>query len=306
LGGRLEAAVRTTLTIAGVRLQLDSGDLRLRTQAQPSYELFRELESDPSDSLFSMELAAVADGLPDVHSLTRVFEADESWSVFIRGEEFLLVLGPLNTDGPVCVTTLERSLKRGTIYCGKPLILEDGAVLTVRNPLAYPLDQLLLMHILAGMEGVLLHAAGVVVGGKGYLFAGRSGAGKSTISNEFHARGAEVLSDDRVAVRKIGGEFRVFGTPWSGEAELAENRDLPLGGIFFLRHGREDSTVRLLPAEAVGRMAPVASVPWYDSRCVSSILGLAGHMAFRIPSWDLTFKPHGAVVDFVERIATDV
>ena len=91
----------------------------------------------------------------------------------------------------------------------------------VSNPVHYPLDQLLLMYTLAQREGALLHAAGVDIQGQGFIFPGKSGAGKSTLSRQLVVqKELEVLSDDRIVIRKIDGVFQAFGTPWPGDAGL--------------------------------------------------------------------------------------
>lgn len=52
---------------------------------------------------------------------------------------------------------------------------------------------------MAGAE--TLHASAVAVGGAGLLIRGRTGAGKSTLALGLIARGAELVSDDRVILR---------------------------------------------------------------------------------------------------------
>ena len=50
-------------------------------------------------------------------------------------------------------------------------------------PLHYPLDELLMVHLLARGRGVEIHGSGIVdADGYGTLFAGQSGAGKTTMS----------------------------------------------------------------------------------------------------------------------------
>src|SRR5262249_20236905 len=88
----------------------------------------------------------------------------------------------------------------------------DGAVIEVAlnprsfapgrtvDPLEYPLDELLVIHYLARERGLEVHACGVRdADGRGYLFAGQSGAGKSTIARLWLGEpAATILSDDRV------------------------------------------------------------------------------------------------------------
>jgi len=56
-----------------------------------------------------------------------------------------------------------------------------------------------------------LHASTVIVDGKGILFLGDSGAGKSSTAAAFHAHGHTVLGDDLGAVKISGGECFVLG-----------------------------------------------------------------------------------------------
>ena len=83
-----------------------------------------------------------------------------------------------------------------------------------------------------GEGGALLHAACLVRGDKGYLFLGASGSGKSTLAAT--SRAGEVVSDDLTLVRRLGGSFRVVGTPFRG-TYLGGRRirgDFPIAGIY--------------------------------------------------------------------------
>ena len=51
------------------------------------------------------------------------------------------------------------------------------------------------------MEGLLLHATAVAVGGQGLLILGPSGSGKSQLAIQILALGADLISDDRVWLR---------------------------------------------------------------------------------------------------------
>src|SRR3954464_14964565 len=97
------------------------------------------------------------------------------------------------------------------------------------NPLEYPLDELLMMNRLALGRGAELHSCGVSVAGQGYLFAGHSGAGKSTTAKLWvENRRGTILSDDRIIIRRVGSSFEMHGTPWHGEAGLAQKSSVPL------------------------------------------------------------------------------
>jgi ABC-type nitrate/sulfonate/bicarbonate transport system ATPase subunit len=60
-----------------------------------------------------------------------------------------------------------------------------------------------MVNYLAQSDSMIVHACGVDYEGKGILFVGESGAGKSTLTKIWNQEpGVEILSDDRIIVRK--------------------------------------------------------------------------------------------------------
>ena len=139
-------------------------------------------------------------------------------------------------------------------------------------PLRYPLDQILSWGLLARLGGALLHAAVAVKDGRGRVFTGRSGAGKSTISALLRDAGWRILNDDRVVVFRRGGEWRVAGTPWHGSGRFAEAAEVPLDGIHFLGKSAECRSEDLSAAQARLALLDVAAVPWFEETWAQGIL----------------------------------
>jgi hypothetical protein len=174
---------------------------------------------------------------------------------------------------------------------------EGGQKKKIVLPFGYPFDQLLMMHYLARRRGLLAHAAGMVHRGRAYLFAGASGAGKSTFSELLvQARLGRVLSDERMIVRQVKGEMIAFGTPWAGTAGIARDGSAPLAGIFFLRHGKENRIEGLDAGAAADRLLPMASIPWYDPDAAAPIIAFAKRLFARVPAWEFRFTPDFAAV----------
>ena len=142
----------------------------------------------------------------------------------------------------------------------------------LESPLRYPLDQILSWGMLARIGGALMHAAVGVKNGVGFIFTGRSGAGKSTISALLRAEGWRILNDDRVLVFRRGGEWRVAGTPWHGSGRFAEAAEAPLGGICFLRQADEDSLDPMPASQARLAILDVAAVPWFEASWSQGVL----------------------------------
>lgn len=102
-------------------------------------------------------------------------------------------------------------------------------------------------------EGFMLHSSCVVVDGYAYLFSGPCGVGKSTHTAKYLKAfpGAEIINDDKPALRRIDGCWYAYGTPWCGKDGINENTSAPIAGICFLHRGDEQLR-RLGALEAVG------------------------------------------------------
>ncbi|MEW6602761.1 MAG: hypothetical protein AB1499_17450, partial [Nitrospirota bacterium] len=88
---------------------------------------------------------------------------------------------------------------------------------------------------------------------------------------------------------------------WAGEAGFAENRSLPLTGIYFIRHGSDNRAIEVNPGEAMKRLMPVISMPLYDREAVSGMLSFCEDIVSHVPAYELYFKPDGELFDFLEK-----
>lgn len=103
-------------------------------------------------------------------------------------------------------------------------------------------------------NGFVLHASAVVVDDKAYLFSASSGTGKSTHTSlwldKFKDK-AEILNDDKPAIRIIDKEVYVYGTPWSGKSNLNINRKVKLQAITFLEQSENNWIEEIKNEEAI-------------------------------------------------------
>ena len=135
-----------------------------------------------------------------------------------------------------------------------------------------------------------MHSTGLEYGGCSSIFPGRSGAGKSSLARLLlEAEGLQLLSDDRVVVRKQEGRFVAHGTPWPGEAQIAVNRQSPLKSVIFLSQAPVNRLVSLTPQQALPRLFPVASIPWYDEDSVTGVLDFCGDLLQTVPAYEFQF-----------------
>lgn len=130
----------------------------------------------------------------------------------------------------------------------------------------YALDSLLRMFLswaLLPESGFLLHAATVLHNGKAHVFFGRSGAGKSTVS-QLSPQGS-VLTDEISLLKFVHGEWRAFGTPFWGEFRAdGQNTSAPVAGLFKLVQSPSNRLERLRPSELLKTLLPC--VLFFSSR----------------------------------------
>jgi hypothetical protein len=162
------------------------------------------------------------------------------------------------------------------------------------DALQFPLDELLFLRLLAQRGGVELHACGVLApSGRGYVFAGQSGDGKTTTARLWQqVPGATVLSDDRIIVRpEAAGGFTMHGTPWHGEAELSASASAPLAAVFLLARGERNEVAPLSPCAAVASLLARAVTAFCDAHAVSALLDTLAPLVREVPCATFRFVP---------------
>jgi hypothetical protein len=179
-----------------------------------------------------------------------------------------------------------------------------------RDPLNYPLDELLIMHRLTQERAIELHGTGIVRrNGVANLFVGHSGAGKSTTTRLWTSlEEVEVLSDDRIIVRYDDGrdgpagptQMRMYGTPWHGEAMFASPNSAPLSRIFILEHGRGNVITRLTPSQAVGELFARAFVPFHRHEYIDNAISFLEELVGSVPCYHYSFEPDEHAVEKIQ------
>ena len=144
-------------------------------------------------------------------------------------------------------------------------------------------------HSLIHHGGVLLHSSAVILDGKAYLFSAPSGTGKSTHTalwlQEF--KGAEILNDDKPAIRILEDGIYVYGTPWSGKTDLNLNRKVPLQGIAFLERGESNRIEPMASMSALESLLNQTVRPG-EKDTAAKLFHILDQMIRRVPIYKLT------------------
>lgn len=163
-------------------------------------------------------------------------------------------------------------------------------------------NSLMVLYALATAKlgTALFHSATAAYHGKGYMFLGKSGTGKST-----HARlwlryneGSDLLNDDNPVVRFFApespeGEARavVYGSPWSGKTPCYKNESLPLGGIVLLSQAPFNKIERLRGVKAYAALVPSISGKRWERLIADGLHYTENALASNVPVWYLECLP---------------
>ena len=134
-------------------------------------------------------------------------------------------------------------------------------------------------------DAVSVHASCVSLEGRGYLFLGRSGTGKST-----HARrwmeafpGCRLLNDDNPVLRVEDGTVTAYGTPWSGKTPCYRNECAPVAGIVRLQQSPQNRFTPLCGPEAFAALLPSCSAVRRDARLQDALHDTLVRVAGLVP-----------------------
>ncbi|HEX2059626.1 MAG TPA: hypothetical protein VHK90_02695 [Thermoanaerobaculia bacterium] len=276
------------LRIGGITIAVRCDGDRVRCDWDgPSRRFLVPPAADPDLDLHVTTAASFPKGgqvVFDSHAVWRMLRDGDSWRIECHSPEF--------GEEPYKVATFDRAFTRGTVA-----VRDD---VTHLHPLEYPLDEVIVANLLGRGRGVELHSCGVIDRqGRGHLFVGMSGAGKTTTARLWEGEASGIVSDDRVIVREHDGAMWMYGTPWHGEAELSLAARVPLTGVYLLAQAPENELRELSHATAVARLFACSFPPFYDGAAVDFTLGMLSRLAEAVPVRELHFTRDRAAVDLV-------
>lgn len=266
---QLAASDAVAIEIGGMAIALRTRDLAFRQLLENRYAGFIKPSSSPQ---FEFDI--------DLFEPAETARADEDVQVRMQDGQWLLQRGDFRAqwDARAC----------------------RGRIRQSRNP--YAIDSVLrIVHtlILARQGGFLVHAASAIRGGHAFLFAGVSGAGKTTISR-LAPPDATLLTDEISYIRREGNAYRACGTPFAGElAKAGENRSAPLHTLFLLEQGPENRIEPVSASEATRLLLRNILFFADDSELVRMVFQSACEFVERVPVRRLSFVPDKRVWEMI-------
>ena len=255
---------RAIVVIGGIAVAIETSDEAFLRLVVGRYAGFIDA-AKPPDYEFAIDLAAGPDAVAGAD--LRVFRNGRRWHI-----------------------------GRGDFSAQWDPVTRRGRIRQSANP--YSIDAVLrIVHtlVLAREGGFLMHAASAIRDGKAVVFAGISGAGKTTLSR-LAPSDATLLTDEISYVRRGADGYDAYGTPFAGElAKAGENLSAPLGAVYLLAQGRQNRIETLGEAEAVRGLMRNILFFAEDAELVRAVFRSAIELVERVPVRRLTFVPDASV-----------
>lgn len=182
------------------------------------------------------------------------------------------------------------------IYINERLITKKSISIIETTPFL-----MCFMIMLIRNGGLILHSSGVSINDKGFIFCGKSGSGKTTISNLFIKSGhATLLTDEALILRKHNNSIKIYGSPWKGSGDnIYCNTSSVLNHIYFIYHGKENNCIDISKREAISILMKQAFPYFWDKKLMLKSFSLVTEITNTIPSSSLYFLPDKSVVSFI-------
>lgn len=150
---------------------------------------------------------------------------------------------------------------------------------------------------------ISVHASVVVNDGKGFLFMGKSGTGKSTHSGLWlkHIEGSWLLNDDNPMLRLTEGGVRVYGSPWSGKTHCYRNESAPVAGIVRLKQAPRNRFRVCEDIAAFSAVLPGCSVLRQDMRLHEALCETLAELTERMLVGELECLPDREAAEVCRR-----
>jgi hypothetical protein len=143
---------------------------------------------------------------------------------------------------------------------------------------------------------IMIHASGVSHAGKGYLFSGVSGRGKTTMARLWDNAGAKVVHDDRLIIKRTGDKYMMFNTPvYVNDTPTGS----PLTRIFLIEHGKENKMIPVTGASAVSLMLANCIQHNWNPEVIARLMGSVSIMCSEVPVVRLMFRPDRSIIDYI-------
>ncbi|TVY05620.1 hypothetical protein [Paenibacillus cremeus] len=181
-------------------------------------------------------------------------------------------------------------------FCRADYLIESDRY--YKNARIFVHDELALKHALISLYssyiayhnwGLLLHSSCVIDNGKAHIFAGHSGAGKSTAARLSYPR--TLLSDEATIVKITSDEVTVYNSPFRSEQEPTDLAGCySLSSIQVLVQALHNQRLRVRKPNGLLELMDKVFYWPHSSEETGNLLGLLNILVNRVPVYELHFQ----------------
>jgi len=181
------------------------------------------------------------------------------------------------------------------------IITSDQTLLRIRsNSVEVVSAALALLYciLLSKTSGLLLHASGLVVAGKAYVFLAPSGGGKSTVIE--NSKKGTILHDDKIAARKTSKGWYAGGVPLlTNNGTTGTPLFAPLAGLFLIKKSKRTALKRVVASKLVPKLAMQIYEPTVRLEIRRAVMGILLELMTELPVYSLYYKKGDDVSEFI-------
>jgi hypothetical protein len=171
----------------------------------------------------------------------------------------------------------------------------------------YVYDELALKHALMNLYssfivhynwGLLIHSSCAINKGKAHVFAGKSGAGKSTAAKLSYPR--ELLSDEATLVKITPAGIKVFNSPFRSEIHTASfEGEVDLASIQILHQSLQNKRDQIKMSDALIQLMDKVFFWAQSQEETKTILKLITTLVKQVPVFDLHFQKNNTFWELI-------
>lgn len=168
-------------------------------------------------------------------------------------------------------------------------------------------DELALKHALMNLFssfivyhnwGLLIHSSCVIENGKAHIFAGQSGAGKSTAAKLSYPR--NLLSDEASLVKITKEDVQVFNSPFRSEIEADSfSGNLSLASVQILIQAFQNKREKVAKSEAIFQLMDKVFFWPHSQEETSTIMKLMTLLVKKVPVYELHFQKNNSFWELI-------
>ncbi|MBO0962180.1 hypothetical protein J1P26_20950 [Neobacillus sp. MM2021_6] len=174
------------------------------------------------------------------------------------------------------------------------------ATISVHNELAlkHALMNLFSSFIVYHNWGLLIHSSCAIENSKAHVFAGQSGAGKSTVARLSYPR--NLLSDEATLVKITPEEVTIFNSPFRSELKATSFKgNVPLSSVLILYQALQNKRAKLGKSDALLHLMDKVFFWPHSQEETKGIFRLMTLLVKQVPVYELHFQKNNTFWELI-------